>query len=234
MLGRYDQARVQAETGVTLCREINFSRGIARSLLVLCDLKLADAGYRAGRPPVDSVLDGEVQRTHSEARLSMEECVATCRERSPSLLSNALATSSVVARGLGDHAEARGHLCEATRIAAETEAFPLAMSVLPPMALLLVDRAKAERAVELYALASRYGYVANSRWFEDVFGREIAAAAADLPPEVVAAAEERGRQRDLSATMKELLVELEGDVNGSKVGDPEATTRPSAHGAPEL
>ena len=78
------------------------------------------------------------------------------------------------------------------------------------MALLLADRGEAERSVELYALASRYGYVANSRWFEDVFGRPIAAAAASLPPEVVAVAKERGRGRDLLATVNELSVDLRG------------------------
>jgi hypothetical protein len=50
--------------------------------------------------------------------------------------------------------------------------------------------------------------VAKSRWFEDVVGRQIAAVAATLPPDVVAAAQERGRARDLEATVAELLVEL--------------------------
>ena len=67
-----------------------------------------------------------------------------------------------------------------------------------------------EQAVELYALASRYPFVANSRWFEDVAGRHIAAVAATLPPDVVTAAQERGRARDLEATVAELLVELGG------------------------
>jgi hypothetical protein len=38
----------------------------------------------------------------------------------------------------------------------------------------------------------------------------IATVAATLPPEVVAAAQERGRARDLDATVAELLVELGG------------------------
>jgi hypothetical protein len=52
--------------------------------------------------------------------------------------------------------------------------------------------------------------VANSRWYEDVAGNSIAAAAATLPPKVVAAARERGRARDLEATARELLDELQG------------------------
>jgi hypothetical protein len=50
--------------------------------------------------------------------------------------------------------------------------------------------------------------VAHSCLWEDVAGRRIAALAATLPPDVVAAAQERGRARELWATVNELLVEL--------------------------
>jgi hypothetical protein len=83
------------------------------------------------------------------------------------------------------------------------------MWVLPALSLLLAERGETERAVEVYALASRYSLVANSRWFEDVIGRHIAAVAITLPPEVVTAAQERGQARDLWATVGELLAELE-------------------------
>jgi hypothetical protein len=53
--------------------------------------------------------------------------------------------------------------------------------------------------------------VANSRLWEGVAGKHIAAVAATLPPEVVAAAQERGRARDLWTTVEELLAEWEGD-----------------------
>ena len=69
------------------------------------------------------------------------------------------------------------------------------------------------KAVELYALAARYPYVANSQWFEDVMGKHIAAVAASLASEAGAAAQERGRARDLEATVAELLVELEAKVD---------------------
>jgi hypothetical protein len=75
--------------------------------------------------------------------------------------------------------------------------------------LLLADLGEAARAVELYALALCSPHVANSRWYEDVVGVHISAAAETLPPEEVAAAEARGRARDLAATARELLAELE-------------------------
>jgi hypothetical protein len=84
------------------------------------------------------------------------------------------------------------------------------LTALPGIALLLADRGEVVRAIELYALASAHPFVAHSRWFRDVAGRHIRAAAAALPPEVVAAAGERGRARDLRATAEELLAELSG------------------------
>jgi hypothetical protein len=83
--------------------------------------------------------------------------------------------------------------------------------VLPAVALWLAEQGQVIRAVELYALCTRYPLVANSRWFEDVVGQPIAAAAAALPPDDVAAARERGRARELDATVKELLVQLEDE-----------------------
>ena len=45
--------------------------------------------------------------------------------------------------------------------------------------LLLADQGENERGVELYALASRYPFVAKSRWFEDVVGQQIGPTAGD-------------------------------------------------------
>jgi hypothetical protein len=49
--------------------------------------------------------------------------------------------------------------------------------------------------------------VAYSRWFEDVAGVQVAALAANLSAAEVSAARERGRARDLHATVAELLSE---------------------------
>jgi hypothetical protein len=65
------------------------------------------------------------------------------------------------------------------------------------------------RAVEFYALASRYPTVANSRWFEEIAGNRIAALTARLPQEAVAAARARGEARDLAATVADLRGEFE-------------------------
>jgi ATP/maltotriose-dependent transcriptional regulator MalT len=120
----------------------------------------------------------------------------------------ALACLAVAARGLGDMAGARQHLSHALEIAQESGAVLPLLWALPAMALLLADEGENERAVETYALASRYLLVAESRWFEDVAGREISPIAATLPPDARAAVEERGRAQDLEATAAKLLSEL--------------------------
>jgi hypothetical protein len=107
------------------------------------------------------------------------------------------------------------YLLGAPRVELDSEPIHLsrskALALLAYLALLFIDRGELERAAELYALASRYPSVANAQWFEDVAGQHIAAAAETLPPEIVTAAQERGRARDLQATVQELRRELSGE-----------------------
>jgi hypothetical protein len=92
--------------------------------------------------------------------------------------------------------------------AQESQMLMPALFGLVAAARLLADEGEMERAVELSALASHYPFVANSRWFADVAGNNIRAAAATLPELVVTAARDRGQSRDLHATVAELLGEL--------------------------
>jgi hypothetical protein len=119
-------------------------------------------------------------------------------------LSLPLGGLAYAARGLGEAREAKRHLCEALHLAVETRAFPPLIEALPVVGLLLADEGEKEQAVELFALASRYPYVASSQWFEDVAGKHIAAVAATLPPDEVSAAQQRGRARDLWETAEKL------------------------------
>ncbi len=72
----------------------------------------------------------------------------------------------------------------------------------------LAQHGQPERAVEVYALASQHPQIAASRWWADVAGRHVAAAAMTLTPEVLAAARKRGQARELQATLQELSAEL--------------------------
>ncbi len=66
-----------------------------------------------------------------------------------------------------------------------------------------------ELAIEYYVYAASHRYVADSQLFHDIAGRHIDRAAESLPPEVVAAAQERGRKLDPQEVTEELLIELE-------------------------
>jgi hypothetical protein len=147
---------------------------------------------------------------HAEAQRWLRQSVVFLRQSVPHQVAWVLTGLGYAARGLDQRSEAWQCLGEALRISVKLRGWLGAMMAPPLAALLLADRGEGERAVEVYALASRYPHVANSRWYEDVVGRHIAAIAETLPAEVVAAAQERGRTRDLWATAEELLAELEG------------------------
>ncbi|NIV34569.1 MAG: hypothetical protein GWN58_35445, partial [Anaerolineae bacterium] len=166
-LGQYGQARTHAETGLALARETNRRVRIGHTLLLLGNVALAEEAY------------AEAQR-----RL-LQESVAVYQEtRQPDDIACALALSAYAARGLGQRAQARGYLASALRTVAEIGIPMPLLYALPALALLLADDGEGERAVQLYALASRYPIVAHSHWFEDVAGRHMAAVAASLPPDV--------------------------------------------------
>ncbi len=58
------------------------------------------------------------------------------------------------------------------------------------------------------ALAESLPFVGNSQLFADIAGKPMAAVADTLPPEVVVAAQARGRQLDWWETAETLLEEL--------------------------
>jgi tetratricopeptide (TPR) repeat protein len=190
-LGQYEQARALGQISLTLYREIGDRAGIGHSLLALGHIVLATEAY-------------------AEARQLLRESVAVYQEIGQlGELCWALSDLGLAALRLGDISQAQQHLFEALRTSTEIRFCLTTMFALSTAALIRQDQGRKEQAVELYALASRYPLVGNSRWFEDVAGKHIAAVAAALPLEVVAAAQERGRTRDLEATVAELLAELE-------------------------
>jgi tetratricopeptide (TPR) repeat protein len=124
----------------------------------------------------------------------------------------ALASLSCAYFESGDFSRAEMLFPETLNLALSQEMNMFLGAVFPPMALLLMRNGAVEKGVELYALACREPYVANSRWYNDVFGRFIAEAAAALSPEVVEAARERGRGLDLWETAERLPQELSEEV----------------------
>ncbi len=152
-----------------------------------------------------------VEGACAEAHTYLSDSVTTYRSYGlPNELVWALSDLAVAERAMGKAPQALQHLCEGLQTGTEFGTAPQLVQALPAASLFLLDRGATERAIDVYALAVRYGMIANSRWYHDVFGKHIAAAAAALPPDVVATAQERGRALDLCETVEALLAELRG------------------------
>ena len=195
LLGQYEEARARAQVSLALAQETGTPWVIASALDQLGWLALVEGAY-------------------AEAHDLFQESLAISQDIGRrSFVHLTLVGLGYAARGLGRLPQAGEYLSDALRMATEAGHFKPLVGALPAMALLLTDRGEPERAVELYALACTlgtysFGRVGDSRFWEDVAGRHIAAAAAGLPPDVVAAAQARGRARDLGATVAELLAEF--------------------------
>jgi tetratricopeptide (TPR) repeat protein len=109
----------------------------------------------------------------------------------------------------GDLEQSRRHFRQLLTEGLRRKDFLYLLFALPGLALYLARRGEEERATTVWAQAQCYPLVANSKWYEDVVGRELEAVAASLPPEVAEAARERGRTLDLWETAEALLAELE-------------------------
>jgi tetratricopeptide (TPR) repeat protein len=188
--GEYGAARDQAEGVVSAARDVGWGRGISYGKLVLGELALVEADY------------DQACRTLQESLQGLKEYADEPTDENQS------AWLGLAARGLERRAEAWQHLVSALEWASRLHQLMEMMVALTGIALLLADEGQTERALELYALASRHPFVGNSRWFEDVAGKQLTALAATLPVAVVAAARERGQARGLDATVGELLTEF--------------------------
>ncbi len=191
-LGEYERARAAAERAIALAQELG-NRTSAR----------VAGHYLAGL----ALVEGRFE----QARQCYEEQLAFDRDSGVHFVSDrSWGELAVADLRLGHLDRARQSLCEALRLATGLPSFTKQMFALAPMALYLAEVGQPERAVEVYALASTWSCIGNSRWYQDVFGRSLDAIAASLSPEVVTAAQERGRARDLQATVRELLAEMQG------------------------
>jgi tetratricopeptide (TPR) repeat protein len=190
-LGCYAEARADAQQGVALSGQAKHRWGV---------------GFAQFVDGLGAVAEGSGR----EALALFQEAGAVFEElRHRENRGWVLGPLGLAAREAGETAQVRECVVEALKTGVDLGAFLPVMYGLPAAALLLADQGAVERAVEVYACASRYGFVANSCWFEEVASRPIAAAAAVLPAELIEAARERGQAQAWEAMAAELLTELE-------------------------
>jgi predicted ATPase/class 3 adenylate cyclase/tetratricopeptide (TPR) repeat protein len=190
-LGRYTEARATFTTALAEARAISFALEVGGALwgLILIDV---------------------AERAYAGARRRGEEAIAIyMRLGEHFFLSLIHGLCALAARGMGDRQQARQHAVAALHAALPARVWLATGQALCAIALLLADSGAPERSAELYALAKMKSYNGDDPWSQDSLMRELAAIVAALPPDIAAAAQERGRARDLWATACDLLTELE-------------------------
>jgi predicted ATPase/DNA-binding SARP family transcriptional activator len=192
--GQYRQARRQAERARLILNEHKATLRLPDGgtlHLTLGELALVEAAY------------AEAQAAFVQSRENLDRSW----DRQSSLL--ALAGLGHAARCLGRLAPARQYLAEALATSLATKSFGPLVYTLPFVALLLASSGQVARGLQIWELARTQPFVAQSRWFADVAGRELAALAATLPPAAVAAARAQDRMLDLWPTAAELPAALQ-------------------------
>jgi hypothetical protein len=187
--GRYDDAQTQAKWIAAEARDPGYNRGITLGLALLGEVALVAGAFAQA----ERVLADSVEAAGLDAKDPYEQ--------------GQLATLGLAKRGFGRHLEAKQQILSALSRAGSTSDFMGQMVALVGLALLCADEGEAERAIELFSLASRHRFVANSLWFQDIVGSTITEAAAELPPGMLRAARERGAALDLGDTIESALMD---------------------------
>lgn len=186
-LGQYESALHQAQLALTHFQELGSRRGTGYGLLMMGWAYLG-AGQTA------------------RARQFLQESLAIYREIGQrDELAQALALLGYAAYQLDDLKQAHQYLMEGLRTATQIRAFMPMVLALPAVTLLLGRQNRIEEALELIVLASRYPFVAGSRWFEQITREPMDAITNTLPSHLVASVKERGSAQTLEEVVEQLL-----------------------------
>ncbi len=188
--GRYEEARMRAESNYEFAIHINDPYSMMINLYTLGGVALAQ-----DRP--------------EEANPYLENSTNTCNQNLIHfILAQVVGTWSIALYRSGNIKFGYERMMESMQTGVRLHSYTNLSFAVPAAALYLAINGQVERAVELCGLIEEKSMLRNSPWFEDVAGKTIKELAADLSPEVVATARERGRQRDLFVTAAELLEEF--------------------------
>jgi tetratricopeptide (TPR) repeat protein len=197
-LGHYEQAHARAERGAVLCEKGKHVWGVGFSRFVEGLATVAEGKHDQALATFQASIDAFVLVRHRE------NCGWV------------LGPLGLAAQRAGDVALARQSVVEAMEIGTELGAFMPVLYSLPVAALLLAEGGASERAVEVYACAMSYPFVANSCWFQDLVAGPLAAAEGRLSVASAAAARERGQTQDWQAMAATLPAELLPGVAASQ------------------
>jgi tetratricopeptide (TPR) repeat protein len=228
VLGEYETAEQLHQESLALCRDTGNQAGIAHSLEYLAQVFLGLAEYEKARQLYQESLAIHreignvwgvvgVLADLGEAAVAMGEYEEAARLAQQSLalhkklddrlgMAWSLRVLGDAACGLGDLEGARKYFCQALETAMTVRWISVILLALVGVGALLAAEGEKERALELLALILRHPL--GWRWTKDRAAPLVTELEAELPPDVVAAAQERGRARDLEVSVAELLIEL--------------------------
>jgi tetratricopeptide (TPR) repeat protein len=189
---QYAHARHTATRCIDFSKQMNYPRELA---LGYSGLVLADLGEEKYTDAYE----------HSQQAVDVLHAICQSEE-----LAFVLALLALAEMGLGQIHQARSHICEALEINKKTHGLFSANIALPASAVLLAKLGNTEKAIEIKAMMLRYPAIANSLYYQDICWGEINQLAGELSPEVIHAAGERGKQRDLFSSIDELLSGFSG------------------------
>lgn len=121
-----------------------------------------------------------------------------------SLLGLPTAYLGYLAQQRGDVVSARQALTEAFALAVELKTPLTCCFAFPFLALLLAEQGELEQAITLYAMATRFPFVANSCWFERIAGGRIAVLTTGLASTTVATLQAKAQTLDLWTIARQL------------------------------
>jgi predicted ATPase/DNA-binding SARP family transcriptional activator len=227
-VGEYREARQLQQQSLALSKELGCQYGIADSLLRLGldALGLMEYGeapqlfqdslairQEMGLPWFHTEVllwQGELANALGHygeaARLAREALSVSQKLAYPDLIARSFQVLGDATYRLGDSRKAREYFLQALETAVTVRVAPLALLTLVGTARLLAAEGEKERASELLALVLHHP--ASWQWAKDRAAPLIAQLEAELSPDALAAAQERGQARDLEATVADLLVEL--------------------------
>lgn len=191
--GRYQEGQALAEKSLALARELGDEITTALPTEFLGRVALAQGDF-----------------VHAERlfRESARIFRVTAGSGHPDSLSILLCQQSMALIGLGQMGAARQLLVEALQIFDKTHSWKSVYAAMSA-ALLFLEQGEAKLALEWWAMARQDAGIASAPYFEDIVGHRMAAAAGNLPAEIAASAEERGRAHSLASAPAALLVDLE-------------------------
>ena len=108
----------------------------------------------------------------------------------------------------GELEQSRRHFSQLLAESLRRKDFLCLLLALPGLALYLARRGDVEQATTVWAQAHCHPFVANSKWYQNVVGLELMAAAAGLPHDVAELAQRRGRGMELWPMIETLLGNL--------------------------